>query len=131
MQTEAVTGTGRAPGLLDSLKDLGRTVVDILHTRVDLLVTEIAEEQARLAELVLIAALSLLCFFLSVVFVAFLVVVAFWDTPYRILATGVIAVALFAVGCVLGMIFIKKAKTKPRLFSESLDEFGADLERLR
>ncbi|OGA26954.1 MAG: hypothetical protein A3I01_16290 [Betaproteobacteria bacterium RIFCSPLOWO2_02_FULL_65_24] len=131
MQTEAVTGTGRAPGLLDSLKDLGRTVVDILHTRVDLLVTEIAEEQARLAELVLIAALSLLCFFLSVVFVAFLVVVAFWDTPYRILATGVIAVALFAVGCVLGMIFIKKAKTKPRLFSESLDELGADLERLR
>ena len=131
MQTEAVTGTGRAPGLLDSLKDLGRTVVDILHTRVDLLVMEIAEEQARLAELVLIAALSLLCFFLSVVFVAFLVVVAFWDTPYRILATGIIAVALFAVGCVLGMIFVKKAKTKPRLFSESLDELGADLERLR
>jgi uncharacterized membrane protein YqjE len=131
MPTEAITGSARAPGLLQSLKELGRTVVDILHTRVDLLVTEIAEEQARLAELVLMAGLALLCFFLGVVFAAFLVVVAFWDTPYRILATAVIAAALFGAGCLLWVVFMKKAKVKPRLFSESLDELGADLERLK
>jgi uncharacterized membrane protein YqjE len=131
MQTDAITSPARAPGLLQSLRSLSRTAIDILHTRFDLLVTEIAEEQARLAELLLVAALSLLCFFLSIVFVAFLVVVAFWDTDYRILATGLMAALLFGIGCGLGAVFLKKVKSKPKLFSESLDELGADLERLK
>jgi uncharacterized membrane protein YqjE len=131
MHIEAVSGGARAPGLLESLKDLGRTAVEILHTRFDLLVAEIAEEQARIAEILLMAALALLSFFLSVVFFAFLIVVAFWDTPYRILATGLIALVLFVLGAALTWGFVKKAKEKPKLFRESLDELGADLERLK
>jgi uncharacterized membrane protein YqjE len=48
----AAAGTQhRAPGPFAALKALGRTALDILHTRLALLITEIAEEQSRLAEL--------------------------------------------------------------------------------
>lgn len=131
MLIDAATSSTRAPRLLESVKDLGRTAIDILHTRFELLVTEIHEEQARIAEILLMAALSLLSFFLSIVFFAFLIVVAFWDSDYRVLATGLVALFLACVGGALFFAFIKKAKAKPKLFSESLDELGEDLERLK
>src|SRR5204863_9503319 len=92
------TSTHRAAGSFESLKELGRTAVDIVHTRFDLLVTEIAEEQGRIAELLLYAALALLCVFLAVVIVAVFVVASLWDTEYRVLATGIIAAAPLVSG---------------------------------
>ena len=127
----ATRGHGRTAGPFESLKDLGRTAVDILHTRFDLLVTEIHEEQSRVAELLLYAAVAILCIFLALVIVAVFVVASLWDTPYRTLATGLIAAALAIAGIVCAVTFFRKAKARPRLFSSSLDELGADLERLR
>ena len=129
--TSGATGPGHAPGPFESLKELGRTAVDILHTRFDLLVTELAEEQVRLAEVVLFAAIALLCLFLAVVIVAVFVVASLWDTEYRLLATGLIAAALLAGGVGCAFACLHKAKQKPRLFSSSLDELGTDLERLK
>jgi uncharacterized membrane protein YqjE len=127
----ATSGHGRTAGAFETLKDLGRTAVDIIHTRFDLLVTEIAEEQTRIAELVLYAAIAILCLFLSVVIVAVFIVATLWETEYRVLATGLIAAILLATGVGCGIACIRKAKEKPRLFSASLDELGADLERLK
>jgi uncharacterized membrane protein YqjE len=124
-------GESLAAGPFDALKGLGRTAVDILHTRFDLLVTEIAEEQSRLAELFLYAAAALLCLLLAAIVVAVLVLASLWDTPYRLLATGLMAGLLAAAGAACAVIFARKARAKPRLFSASLDELGADLERLR
>jgi uncharacterized membrane protein YqjE len=117
--------------LIESLKALGRTAADILHTRFDLLVAEIAEEQVRVAELLLYAALSLLCLFLALVIVAVFVVATLWDTQYRTLATGLVAAALALAGAGCGVACVRKARAKPKLFSASLDELGADLERLK
>jgi uncharacterized membrane protein YqjE len=128
----ATGGHGRAsPGPFESLKELGRTAVDILHTRFDLLVAEIAEEQVRLAELLLYAALAILSLFLAVVIVAVFVVASLWDTDYRVLATGLVAAALVAAGIGCGVACVRKAKVKPKLFSASVEELGADLERLK
>jgi uncharacterized membrane protein YqjE len=121
----------RTGGFFESLKALGSTAIDIVHTRLELLVTEIAEEQANLMELLLIAALSLLCFFLGVVFVAFFVVVAFWETPYRMLATGLIAAALFIAAIALWVVFRNKGKEKTRLFGSTLREMAIDRDLLR
>jgi uncharacterized membrane protein YqjE len=125
------TSSHRGLGSFESLKELGHTAVDILHTRFDLLVTEIAEEQVRLAELLLFAALSLLSLFLAVVIIAVFVVATLWETEYRVLATGLIAAALLASGIGCGVACLRKAKAKPKLFSASVDELGADLERLK
>ena len=121
----------RTAGPLESLKELGRTAIDVLHTRFDLLVTEIAEEQNRLAELLLYGALALLCLFLAVVALALFVLASLWDTPYRLPAIGAVAAVLVVAGAACTVTFVKKARAKPRLFSTSLEELGVDLERLQ
>jgi uncharacterized membrane protein YqjE len=131
MMREELAGERHHIGLIDSLKGLARSAIEILHTRLDLLVTEIAEEQARLLELALLAALALLAFFLAIVFVAFLVVAAFWDTPYRLWAPGLIAVALIAVGIGLWQALRKKARATGKAFTATLQELASDVEHLR
>jgi len=127
----ATSGHARTAGPFASLKELGRTAVDILHTRFDLLVTEIAEEQSRLAELLLYALLAALCLFVAVVVLAVLLVTSFWDTPYRLLATGIVAALLLVAGSGFLIAFVAKARAKPVLFRSSLDELGADIQRFK
>lgn len=127
----AAGSQGHAAGPFESLKELGRTALDILQTRFDLLVTEISEEQGRLAELLLYAALALFCLFLAAVIVAGFVIASLWDTPWRLLATGVMFAGLVGGGVACSIAFFRKAGARPRPFSTSLDELGADLERLQ
>ena len=122
---------GRAPGALASLKALGRTALEILHTRLALLVTEIAEEQGRLAELLVYAALTLLCLGFAVVMLAMLLVVSLWDTPYRLLAAGAVAAVFAAAGVASAVALVRKTRAKPRLFGASLEELDTDLDRLQ
>jgi uncharacterized membrane protein YqjE len=131
MAVETIPGSAREIGLFDSLKSVARNAIGIVHTRLELLVTELAEEQARVVELALVAALSLLCLFLAVVFGAFLVVVAFWDTPYRTLATGLIAAGLLLAAIILWAVFVKKAKARGKFLAATLKELATDHERLQ
>jgi uncharacterized membrane protein YqjE len=131
MVREEPPGDRHPVGLIESLKGLARSAIEILHTRLDLLVTEIAEEQARLLELALLAALALLAFFLAIIFVAFLIVAAFWDTPYRLWAPGLIAVALVAVGAWLWRVLRNKARATGKAFAATLQELTSDIEHLR
>jgi uncharacterized membrane protein YqjE len=130
MPTGATTAEARS-GLLDSLKNLGRTAVEALHTRLDLLSAELKEEQLRITELLVVAALSLLCVFLAIVFAAFFVVVAVWDTPYRLWVTGLLALALMAAAALLWQNFRRRMKERPRPFKTTLEELSADIEHLR
>ncbi|MES2354793.1 MAG: phage holin family protein [Pseudomonadota bacterium] len=125
------TTHSHAVGLFDSLKALGRNAIDTLHTRFELLVTELAEEQAHLVELLLVAAISLLCFFLGVVFAAFFVVIFFWETPYRLVAPGAVTVVLFIVAGILWGVFRNKAKSRGRFLAATLHELATDRDRLR
>jgi uncharacterized membrane protein YqjE len=132
MSTIQAPGTGgQGGGMFDSLKELARTAVEALHSRLDLLVTEIAEEQSRITELLVVGAIALLCLFLAIVFAAFFVVVAFWDSPYRLLVPGLMAAVLLAASVMLWLHFRRTMRAKRRLFDATLEEVGADLERLR
>ena len=131
VREEIAAGRAQAGGIIDSLKGIARTSVEIVHSRLELLVTELSEEQSRLIELALVAALALLAVFLGIVFAAFLVVAAFWDTPYRLWAPGIIAVVLIAGAAVLWTVFVKKAKAKGQAFKATLHELATDVEHLR
>jgi uncharacterized membrane protein YqjE len=131
VREEIAAGRAQASGLIDSLKGIARTSVEIVHSRLELLVTELSEEQSRLIELVLVAGLALLTLFLGIVFAAFLVVAAFWDTPYRLWAPGIIALVLIAGAVALWMVFMKKAKAKGKAFAATLHELATDVEHLR
>ena len=131
MPHDATLTEGRSPGLFESVKALGRSAVEALHTRLDLLSTELKEEQARITELLLIAVLALLCVFLAIVFAAFFVVAFFWDTPYRLWVIALIAVALAGGAAALWGDFRRKITARPRPFHATLEELRADIEHLR
>lgn len=114
-----------------SLKEIGRTALDILHTRFELLVTEFSEEQSRLAELLLLAAVASSCLFLAAALVAAFVVASLWDTPYRLIAAGALVAVLLGGAAACSVTFLRRAHARPRPFSTSLGELGADLERLQ
>ena len=131
MPHDATLTEGRSPGLFDSVKALGRSAVEALHTRLDLLSTELKEEQARITELLVIAVLSLLCVFLAIVFAAFFVVVAVWDTPYRLWVIGLLAATLAGAAAALWSHFRRKITARPRPFHATLEELSADIQRMR
>lgn len=131
MPTGASAADSRSGGLLDSVRRIGRTLVEAVHTRLDLLSAELKEEQTRATELLFVAALSLLCAFLAIVFTAFFVVVAVWETPYRLWVTGVLALALFGLAWLLWRSVRRRLVERPRPFRATLEELRADIEHLR
>jgi uncharacterized membrane protein YqjE len=131
VREEIAAGRAEVGGLIDSLKGIARTSVEIVHSRLELLVTELTEEQSRLIELALVAGLALLTLFLGIVFAAFLVVAAFWDTPYRLWAPAIIALVLIVGAAALWTVFMKKAKAKGKAFAATLHELATDIEHLR
>src|SRR6266849_5348898 len=87
---------GRAEGLLDSLRNLAKTFVALLQTRLEIFASEIDEGRARLAKIAVLAAVAAFCLGLAVVLLVFFLVMLFWDTN-RLLAIGVLT-GVFAAG---------------------------------
>jgi uncharacterized membrane protein YqjE len=123
-------GSGEAGGgIIRSLRNLTATLVAVLHTRLELLVTEIEEERVRLLQLALWAAGAL--FFLGVAFLllVMLLIVVFWDT-HRIAVIAALAGACLAAGIVMAVGARNRAQGRSRLFSASLDELARDKDQL-
>ena len=116
-------------GLFDSLKGLLATLLDIAHTRVELISTEVEEQFARLVSLLVWGLVALFFAFTAVILSAIAVVVLFWDSNRVLAAAGMAAVfVISAVVAVLG--FIARAKARPRLFVASLEELTKDRDQL-
>jgi uncharacterized membrane protein YqjE len=120
---------GRSEGLLDSLRNLARTFVAIVQTRIEIFASEIDEERTRLARIALLAAAAAFCLGLAVILLVFFLVVLFWDTD-RLLAIGVLA-GVFAVGGIAACIGLRAAISKrPKFLSATLAELRKDGTRL-
>ena len=113
------------PGLVDSLTATAATMVAIVHTRLDLLSTDLEEEREHFVSLTLFALGAFFCLGVGVVLLASLLVFAVWDS-YRLLALGLLAVTFLGAGGGAIAVALKKIKAKPRLFSASLSELRKD-----
>jgi uncharacterized membrane protein YqjE len=120
---------GRAGGLLDSLRKLAATGVAALHTRLEIVATEIEEEKTRLARIAVLAALAGFCVALAVNLAVLFLVVLFWDTN-RLLAIGVLAGVFAASGAALGVLLRNAITRRPRLLSATLAELRKDRKEL-
>lgn len=123
-------GSGEAAGgIIQSLRNLAATLVGVLHTRLELLVTEIEEERVRLLQLVLWGAGAL--FFLGVAFLllVMLLIVVFWDS-HRIVVIAVLAGLALAAGIGMAVGARHRMHGRSRLFSASLDELARDRDQL-
>ncbi len=118
-------------GAFESIKRLGKTLLEAVSTRIELLSAEIAEELAWLAELLLYAAGALLAIFMAVSMVVVFMIALLWDSPNRLQYFALIAAAFSALAIGLGVTLTIKARAHARLFSASIDQIALDIERLK
>src|SRR5438552_13298857 len=112
---------GRSEGLLESLRNLARTFLAIVQTRIEIFASEIDEERTRLARIAVLAAAAALCIALAVILLVFFLVVLFWDTN-RLLAFGALA-GVFAVGGIAACLGLRVAiSLGPKFLSTTLAE---------
>jgi len=117
-------------GLFQSVNNFLATFVAIVHTRLELLTTELQEEVRQVGGILLWAFIAAFASMMGLFLVALTVIFVFWDT-YR-LAASLAMVGLFvAVAVISGLILRHKLSTKPPLLDDTLAELAKDRDQLK
>lgn len=127
--TDPEPAPGRTTGLLSALQRLLATFTEILHTRIELLSTEMEEEGQRVRQLFIYGLVSLFFLGLGLLLATAFIVVAFWET-HRLYVLAGFTVFYLSIGTLAALVVRHKLRTRPRLFSATLSELGKDRERL-
>jgi len=127
--TDAESTPARASGLLASLQRLLATFAGILHTRIEIVSTELEEEGIRVRELLFYGLVSAFFLGLGLLLGTAFVILVFWET-HGLSVLAVFAVLYLAIGIGTALVVRHKLKTRPRLFSTTISELGKDRERL-
>jgi len=114
-----------SPGLFHSARKLLASLAGLAHTRLELLSTELQEELARLAEILLAAIISLFFAFLGIAFVAVAVMIAVGE-EYRLAVAVLFAVLFLLIGGLSAWWMRRAARARPRIFDASLGELRKD-----
>ncbi len=123
-------GAGDTGGIVQSLRNLAATLVALLRTRAELLVTELEEERIRLLQLLFWAAGALFLSGVGILLLTILLVAVFWDSSYRVTAIVALAGVFLAAGIGMAIGVRNRMHARPRLFSASLDELARDKDQL-
>jgi uncharacterized membrane protein YqjE len=118
------------PSLLQSVKGYFGTWVELLRTRLELFSTEYQEERERLEQILILGVAAVICFGFGVLLVTFFVIAAFWETRYRLVVVGGLALVYLLAGLIVGGIARRKSRNKPKLFSATIGELAKDFKRL-
>jgi uncharacterized membrane protein YqjE len=119
----------RAEGLLESLRNLAKTFLAIVQTRVEIFASELDEQRALLARIAVLAAVAAFCLGLAVILFVLFVVVLFWDAN-RLLAIGVLG-GVFGAGGLAALLMLQAAvRRRPKLLSATLAELRKDRSKL-
>lgn len=122
-------GSGPREGLFAALKHSAATLVGIVRTRAELLITELEEEKYRLMGLWSRAIAAAVLLAMGVLFAVCALALAFWEQ--RVLVFGLFA-ALFIAGALGLVASLKRQAARPsQLFRASLAELEADMAELR
>ena len=127
--SEHETDAARPRGLFDSLKSLLATLSALAQTRLELLGTELEEQVARLAILLVWSIVALFLVFTAVVLAAVAIVIVFWDEHRVLVAFGLAATLALLAGGAL-MYVVAQLKARPRMFQATLEELSKDRQRL-
>jgi uncharacterized membrane protein YqjE len=119
----------RSGGLFDSVRVLAGTMVAIVHTRLELLSTDLEEERVWLVSMLVWTLVALFCAGLGVVLATLFIVFALWKTD-PLLALGIPTILLLLGAVLAWMVVVGKARAKPRLFASSIAELSKDREQL-
>ncbi|NML62522.1 hypothetical protein HHL21_15855 [Massilia sp. RP-1-19] len=112
--------------IFESVGRLGSTLVDMVHTRLELAAVEVEEESQRMLGYLLFALLALILFGVACLLLAFLVIVLFWDT-HRIAAVSGLAALFGVAGAIVAMKVKAGFDSKPRLLQNTIEELRKDI----
>ena len=119
-----------ASGLFHSLGNLLGTLIGIIHTRLELLTTELQEEVRQVGAILIWAFIAAFAAMMALFLGALAVIFIFWDT-YRIAASLVMIVLFLAVAAMAALILRKKLRTKSPLLDDTLAQLAKDRDQLR
>jgi uncharacterized membrane protein YqjE len=123
--SDGTPGAAPAGGLRQALVRAGAAAVELVHTRVDLVALEFAEERERAKVHVVLVMVAAMFFGFAVLCASALVVLLFWDT-HRVAAIAAVTAVHLAVG--VGAVLRVRAhqRTAPRPFATTLAELERD-----
>nr|WP_298725442.1 phage holin family protein [uncultured Steroidobacter sp.] len=126
------TAEGPRPvhGLFQSLNNFLATFVAIVHTRLELLTTELQEEVRQVGAILLWAFVAAFAAMMGLFLIALAVIFVFWDT-HRLAASVAMVGMFLAVAVVAGLILRHKLVTKPPLLDDTLAELARDRDQLK
>jgi uncharacterized membrane protein YqjE len=125
------SGSGTNPGLFSSLRSFWSVLVTILHTRLDLVTTELEDEGLRLIKLIGAALIGVLCLHAAFFFAMFFLVVLAWDTGYILWVLGGVCFVYLLGGFLCFVIARDMLLKRPKFLSQTLAELRQDAEGLR
>jgi uncharacterized membrane protein YqjE len=115
------------PGVLASLRRLGATLVEILHTRAELLAREFERERVRIARLLLLGIVALFFLALGAITFTIFIIVLFWDSQ-RLVAIGFLTVLYFALAIGLALLAKREAAQSAKPFASTVAQLKKDRE---
>jgi uncharacterized membrane protein YqjE len=125
--------TGERPssssGLMDSAKRMLATIIALVSTRLELFTTEIEEEIQRAASILMWALVALFFGSLTVLMIAFTVIIIFWD-DHRILAAVLVTSSFLVLTLIFALLARSRLKAKTRFMAASIEELKRDTEAL-
>lgn len=116
-------------GLFASLKALIATLIAIGHNRLELFSTELQEEVARAASVLVWALAALLLVLLAILLAVGAILLAV-PPESRALTAALIALGAFAAAAVAALASHSRATAKSRLFDATLSELSKDRDHL-
>lgn len=115
--------------MLGSVRELARTLLSFAETRARIAATELEEQVARLAEILIWASAALFFSALALVFIAILIVLLFWDSN-RLLAAGLLAAIFLGIAAASALVARARLRERPKFLAATLAELKQDGERI-
>jgi uncharacterized membrane protein YqjE len=115
----------RISGFLDSVGQLFVTALEMVHTRLELVFTELQEGLESLVGVVLWALSALMAAVLALLFGGLALVFVFWDS-HRVLAAVLVMCGFVLLAVAAGFVVLAKLRAQRSLFSTTLTELAKD-----
>ncbi|SRR5579871_806555 len=116
-------------GLFATLRRALASLLELGHTRLELLTVELEEQIEHAAGVLLWSIAAIFFGSLAVLVLALTVVIAFWDT-HRLLAAGLVTGALAALSLAAVLVVRVRLRHRPRLLSATVAELKRDADAL-
>ena len=111
--------------LLGAARRMLATAIAVVHTRAELLATELQEEVQHAASILLWSFVTLFFAGLSVLMIAITLLIVFWDT-HRVLVAVLVSASFVAIAVGTGLYARARVRAKGKFLSATLNELKRD-----